>query len=1032
MKKKAIIIGAGPAGLTAAYELLKRTDVVPVIIEKDAQVGGISKTVEYKGNKMDFGPHRFFSKNDRVMNWWTSIFPLHTLSGQDLTISYQNKSRTLDTGAFKTTEAADGKPPARSMLVIPRLTRIYFLKQFFSYPIQLSMATLGQLGIITTIKIIFSYLYARLFPRKPENSLEDFMINKFGKTLYLLFFKDYTEKVWGVNCNNISAEWGAQRIKGVSLSKAVLHAAKALAKRKDAGLGQKNTETSLIEQFIYPAKGAGAIWEEVADQVVKGGGEIITSSTVKQVFYEGERITGITIVNTITARETKLEGDFFFSTMPVKELIAAIEGEVPVEVKQVADGLMYRDFVYAGVLVKKLQIPRPADSWIYIQEKNVKVARIQPYNNWGPYMVQDPDTIWLGMEYFCNKGDAIWEQSDEQIRSLAVQELIEMGWVLAEDVLDSTVNRMEKTYPAYFGTYNRFDVIRSYLDQFGNLFLVGRNGMHKYNNADHSMLTAMVAVDNIEAGLLTKENIWSINTEQEYHEEKQAAENKEAEPVPQVKEPQRSPVALSGFRGLVPVNPLDAKLFKFSVVVSLLMMVVYKILYPHTGFIDGDSYSYLSSAITNDFVNYYPIGYSKFLRLLSVFSSSDLLLFVIQYLLVQAGILFFVFSIFHFYKPGKAVKLFLLLYLLFNPVFLFISNYVSSDALFLSLSLVWFTLLIQILYTPYWRLILVQTFVLLLAFTVRYNALYYPFIGILVLFLVKTNWKIRLGGALVSIISIGAFVVFTTGAFKKITGVNQFTPFSGWQLANNAMNAYRFVDSVNRRPVPEKFKELDKIVTHYFDTTRDVIKHPWEIPYAHTAYMWKNGTPLRAYMAVKLGADSTKSEFVPWAKMAPLYKEYANFLIKEYPWAFVEHYLYPNTVKFYTPPGEFLYEYNAGVDTVRPIAQSWFKYKSRKVRGVLKSSQADFIGFMPVVTGVLNVLFLAGLLFNAMLDIYKGDVVEKKILFVASLLWLANFGFSVFASPITLRYQLFSVVVFTCFSVLLVGNVIVHSKARSI
>lgn len=520
MKKTAIIIGAGPAGLTAAYELLKRTDITPIVIEKFEQVGGLSKTVDYKGNKMDMGPHRFFSKSDRVMNWWMNIMPLNTngTSEKKLTIHYQNKSRTIDAVEFKTNTYNNDKPPAKSMLVLPRLTRIYFLRQFFIYPIHLSITTLKQLGLINTIKIIFSYLYARIFPRKPENSLEDFFINKFGKVLYELFFKDYTEKVWGVNCNRISASWGAQRIKGVSLSKAVIHAAKALTKKKKLDISQKGTETSLIEQFLYPAKGAGSMWEEVARQVEEMGGRIITQCEVKNIFTEGNAVTYIEAIHIQTGQPETLTGEYFFSTMPVQELIAAFDGNVPESVKEVAEGLMYRDFVYAGVLVKKMAVETLKDNWIYIQEKNVKVARMQIYNNWGPYMVNDPGTVWLGLEYFCNKGDEIWKLSDQEIQSMAVKELLEMKLIFADDVLDTTTQRMEKTYPAYFGTYNRFDIIREYLDGYANLFLVGRNGMHKYNNSDHSMLTAMTAVDNIIINSTDKKNIWNINTEQDYHE----------------------------------------------------------------------------------------------------------------------------------------------------------------------------------------------------------------------------------------------------------------------------------------------------------------------------------------------------------------------------------------------------------------------------------------------------------------------------------------------------------------------------------
>jgi protoporphyrinogen oxidase len=248
------------------------------------------------------------------------------------------------------------------------------------------------------------------------------------------------------------------------------------------------------------------------------GGKIVTGYEVKSTITKGNTIVAVDTLNTKTGKLETQEGDYFFSTMPVQELVAGMDANVPDNVKEVAAGLMYRDFVYAGVLVKKMAVETLKDNWIYIQEKNVKVARMQIYNNWGPYMVNDPDTVWLGLEYFCDKGDEIWNLTDEEVQKLAIRELVEMKLVYAADVLDSAVQRMEKTYPAYFGTYNRFDTIREYLDGYTNLFLIGRNGMHKYNNADHSMLTAMTAIDNIVLNSTIKKNIWEINTDQDYQE----------------------------------------------------------------------------------------------------------------------------------------------------------------------------------------------------------------------------------------------------------------------------------------------------------------------------------------------------------------------------------------------------------------------------------------------------------------------------------------------------------------------------------
>ncbi|SHN45746.1 NAD(P)/FAD-dependent oxidoreductase [Chitinophaga sp. CF418] len=528
VKRKAIIIGAGPAGLTAAYELLKRSDIIPVILEKSGDIGGISKTINYKGNRMDIGGHRFFSKSDRVMNWWLNILPAQETGNEQFTISYQNKSRQVAPGESVTSGNSD-----KVMLVRERLSRIYFLRRFFTYPIQLSIDTLRKLGIGTTISILVSYLQAQISPRKPENSLEDFMINRFGKTLYKLFFRDYTEKVWGVPCHEIPAEWGAQRIKGVSIRKAIQHAVQSAVKKKKKKTGdiaQKDTETSLIEQFLYPKLGPGQLWEEVARQVQEMGGTILMHHDVISVNTQDGKVTAVEAFNKQDLQTVELKGDFFFSTMPIKELIASMDADIPQNVREVAAGLQYRDFITVGILLQNLseQDKRTGkwkplqlkDTWIYIQEKDVKVGRLQLFNNWSPYLVKDPNTAWVGMEFFCNETDDFWKLPDEKIAALAIRELQKIGLANTNDVLDSTVLRVEKTYPAYFGAYERFDEVKQYVNTYPNLFLVGRNGMHKYNNADHSMLTAMVAVDNIIAGETGKDNIWSINTEQEYHEEK--------------------------------------------------------------------------------------------------------------------------------------------------------------------------------------------------------------------------------------------------------------------------------------------------------------------------------------------------------------------------------------------------------------------------------------------------------------------------------------------------------------------------------
>lgn len=517
-RKTAVIIGAGPAGLTAALELLRRTDIVPVILEASHETGGISRTVRYKGYRMDIGGHRFFSKSDRVMNWWLEIFPVSTDHPEHLTIAYHGMRRELDVQPA-------GGDPEKVMLIRNRKSRIFYLGRFFSYPVKLSSETLMNLGMLRTMRILASYLKARLRPIPEEVSLEDFMINRFGKELYLTFFKDYTEKVWGKSCHDIPAEWGAQRIKGVSISQAIHHAIRQLSKRKQSDIGQKDTETSLIEKFLYPKYGPGQLWEEVAQQITARGGRIIYGAMVSGIDTDGKRVKSV-LADTADGA-LSLDADYCISTMPVKELIAAMTPAAPQEVQEIAAGLEYRDFITVGLLLSKLDIEartgQPVtDNWIYIQEGSVKLGRLQVFNNWSPHLVEDPDKIWLGLEYFCNETDELWQMPDDELLAFASKELESIGFIRKEDVLDGTVIRVPKTYPAYFGTYNRFDVIRRFTDGIENLYLIGRNGMHKYNNQDHSMLTAMTAVDNIIQGVDARENLWQINTEMEYHEEKKS------------------------------------------------------------------------------------------------------------------------------------------------------------------------------------------------------------------------------------------------------------------------------------------------------------------------------------------------------------------------------------------------------------------------------------------------------------------------------------------------------------------------------
>jgi protoporphyrinogen oxidase len=528
-------MGAGPAGLTAALELLNTTDITPIVLEKSTYMGGISRTLTYKGNRMDIGGHRFFSKSDRVMEWWLRVLPMEALTSEKEQIAYHGATRHVAAGQ----QGPDPDSEDRVMLVRNRKSRIYFLSKFFDYPIRLSNATLMKLGLRRTLRIGFSYLKSAMFPIRHAENLEQFFINRFGRELYLTFFKEYTEKVWGVPCSEISAEWGAQRIKGLSITKTISHFLRSrFRSRQD--IAQKSTETSLIEKFLYPKFGPGQMWENVARQIALTGGTILTGWEVTSLAMSGDRITAITACDTSTGEEKTFTGDYFFSTLPVKELVRSLKRTVPANILEISDGLQYRDFITVGLLLNKLKIsdsesPDKAisDNWIYIQEPNVLAGRLQIFNNWSPYLVADPKTVWIGVEYFCYDTEDIWKLSDERMIQLASDELHRIGIIEQAEVLDGTVHRMAKTYPAYFGTYARFGELREYLDRIENLFLIGRNGMHKYNNQDHSMLTAMTAVENIAVGRTDKSNIWAVNTEMEYQETRQTNRDDAMKPLPE-------------------------------------------------------------------------------------------------------------------------------------------------------------------------------------------------------------------------------------------------------------------------------------------------------------------------------------------------------------------------------------------------------------------------------------------------------------------------------------------------------------------
>lgn len=519
-EKTAVIAGGGPAGLTAALELVTRSEIHPHIFEATDMLGGISRTVNHNGNRIDIGGHRFFSKNERVMQKWLELMPLQTAPALDEILLGakipQNKGER------------DPQQEDTVMLTRRRVSRIYYLKRFFDYPVSLSMKTLKSMGVARMLKAGFGYIASTIYKRK-EDSLENFYINRFGKPLYRMFFEDYTEKVWGVHPSKLGADWGSQRVKGLSILAIIKD---MVTKKLGIGRDGKKVETSLIEEFIYPKYGPGQLWETVGRRAVENGAELDRNTRVKFVnIGEDKNVDSVTVTDK-DGNERVVKCDYFISSMPIKDLIASIRGiDIPDDVRRVASELPYRDFMTVGLLVNKLKIKnktklqtyaeRIPDTWIYVQERQVKLGRIQVFNNWSPYMVKDfENTVWIGLEYFCNEGDEMWNASDADFIKMATDELESIGIIDADDVLDSVRIKTTKAYPAYFGAYYELDKVQKFLDSIPNLYCVGRNGQHRYNNMDHSMLTAMEASDAIISGNTDKTALWNVNTEKEYHETK--------------------------------------------------------------------------------------------------------------------------------------------------------------------------------------------------------------------------------------------------------------------------------------------------------------------------------------------------------------------------------------------------------------------------------------------------------------------------------------------------------------------------------
>lgn len=518
MSKHIVIIGGGPAGLTAALELARRGGVRVTLLERERQLGGIARTMEYKGNRMDLGGHRFFSKSAEVMRWWEELMPLQGAPARDDAVL--RRSVPLAAGG------PDPETQDRVMLVRSRLSRILFLRRFFSYPVSLSLRTLLGLGPVRVVKMGCSYLRS-LFCKREEKSLEDFFINRFGAELYKTFFRDYTEKVWGVPCRAISAAWGAQRVKGLSVAKVLAHALGRLAfwRKRDDRAG----ETSLIESFWYPKYGPGQLWEIVGAEAERLGVTLRRETEVVALRQEAGRIVSLDLRNLATGETETLAADVLLSSAPLQDIVRMMGEAVPAEVRRVAEGLVYRDFMTIGLLLNRLRLRSGRmntsvgegivpDNWIYVQENDVKVGRLQIFNNWSPYLSADSDKVWLGMEYFVREGDELWRMGDAAFGRFAAEELARIGVIDPADVLDFCVVRVPKAYPAYFGSYGEFEVIRRWVDSLPNFFPMGRNGMHRYNNMDHSMLSAMEAVACVLAGSTDKSRLWEVNTEEAYHE----------------------------------------------------------------------------------------------------------------------------------------------------------------------------------------------------------------------------------------------------------------------------------------------------------------------------------------------------------------------------------------------------------------------------------------------------------------------------------------------------------------------------------
>jgi hypothetical protein len=480
-------------------------------------------------------------------------------------------------------------------------------------------------------------------------------------------------------------------------------------------------------------------------------------------------------------------------------------------------------------------------------------------------------------------------------------------------------------------------------------------------------------------------------------------------------------------------NKHSRKILWLITLAIIIQFTIFKYLYPFASFIYGDSFKYLEAADNNQTIALYPIGYSKFLRLVSIFAKPDIVLVGLQYLLIQTSALFLLFTTYYFYRPARVMKWILLCFMVFNPLFLHLANMVSSDGFFLAISLTWFALMLFVIHKPSNRIILLHGVVLFVAFTVRYNALIYPFIAIVAFGLSRLSLRRKIVGICFPILLLGWFIGISMYQYKKLTGYWQFSPFSGWQMANNAMYAYRYVDSANRKSVPEKYKALDNIIRKFYDRTRNLAIYPSEREQASTFYMWSPGMPLMKYrdslFKTKNGAPN---DYKAWASMGPFYKEYGIYIIRKYPLHFLRYFAWPNSRKYYAPPIEFLQSYNSNKVIIPTQAMRWFGYESNEVKARISSSETWILNFYPILSGIINVIMLFALLYYVLLRGWSYNRIFHKTIIIAATLWLFNAGFTIFASSAALRFQSFPVILTTIFTLLMIDWLIQLMRSMSL